>query len=466
MKKRAAARTTRTRARNAVKPPAAEGRPADPFHILARRRAAGELLVPPAMLPPDERRLHIRRTLREDHELRIDNRPEEAQAKFETLGASPFVFFRGTALLYYRDLAGSDADLPVVLTIGDVHPENFGVMPNEDGAPFFGINDFDEAGFAPFTWDVKRGATGFELATRENGFPKPQRKKVVRSWVAGYVTGLRDFAQGDRELRHQFRIDNSPPMIRELLESSLKDRRNFLAKVVELEKSQFLPTDEVVPYSRHVGEFQKAIDTYREQSDVHVNEKIHFKVKDVAVKKGSGTSSLGLERYWVLIDGPTDDPGDDVILELKQARRSALHALAPQRHTAQTTDAERIVTAHKVHLVGGDPYYGTTVLDGRNFLVRERSPFKNDLDMDELDFDAMREYAEICGYILAQAHARTDDVTEADDAEEQILSAINERLFAEDIARFARTAAKRVIADWKLFKKDLAIGAYQFAPAL
>ena len=86
--------------------------------------------------------------MREDHQFRIHNRPEGAQAKFDKLAKSAFKFFRGTALLYYRDYAGTDGHLPTVLTIGDVHPENFGVMPNADGAPFFGVNDFDEAYFA------------------------------------------------------------------------------------------------------------------------------------------------------------------------------------------------------------------------------------------------------------------------------------------------------------------------------
>ena len=31
-------------------------------------------------------------------------------------------------------------------------------MPNEDNAPFFGVNDFDESIFAPFSYDVKRSA--------------------------------------------------------------------------------------------------------------------------------------------------------------------------------------------------------------------------------------------------------------------------------------------------------------------
>lgn len=58
--------------------------------------------------------------------------PEGAQAKFDKLVKSAFVFFRGTALIFYRDYAGMDAHLPQVFTIGDVHPENFGVMPNSN----------------------------------------------------------------------------------------------------------------------------------------------------------------------------------------------------------------------------------------------------------------------------------------------------------------------------------------------
>lgn len=434
----------------------------DPFHALARRRAAREVLVPPAMLPQEERRLHIRRTLREDHQFRIANRPEGAQAKFDKLAASPFQFFRGTALLYFRDQAGTDAELPIVLAVGDVHPENFGVMPNENGAPFFGINDFDEAHFAPFSWDVKRGAVGFRLATRENGLSKKQRRKIVRSWVNGYWQGLQEFARNSRESQHQFRIDNSPPMIRELLESAQRDRRDFLAKMIDLERERFLITEEIVPHSAHLNEFQRAIDEYCEQNRIEVpRHEGCFRVRDVAIKKGSGTASLGLDRFLVLIAGPSDDSGDDVVLELKQARPSVLTGLAPADRRPRGSEARRIVSAHDVHLAGGDPYYGVTTVEGRSFLVRERSPFKKSIDLDELDFEGTREYARICGYVLSQAHARTDD-----EAGQRILAAVDPDVFADDVVRFARRSVKRVVRDYRLFKKDHALGAFRFAPSL
>ena len=105
----------------------------------------------PRHLAGHDRRMHVRQTLREDHQTRITNRSEGTETKFNELAASLFSFFRGTALLFYRDMAGTDAWMPTVLTMGDVHPENFGVMPNANNVPIFAVNDFDEAYYAPFT---------------------------------------------------------------------------------------------------------------------------------------------------------------------------------------------------------------------------------------------------------------------------------------------------------------------------
>ncbi len=87
-------------------------------------------------------------------------------------------------------MAGTDARMPTVLLLGDVHPENFGVMPNRDNVPIFSVNDFDEVSYGPFTWDMKRGATGFAVAAREiGGHGKKRRRAIARRFVEGYVEG-------------------------------------------------------------------------------------------------------------------------------------------------------------------------------------------------------------------------------------------------------------------------------------
>ncbi|WPL13327.1 MULTISPECIES: hypothetical protein [Thiorhodovibrio] len=48
------------------------------------------------------------------------------------------------------------------------------------------------------------------------------------------------------------------------------------------------------------------------------------------------------------------------------------------------------------------------------------------------------------------------------DAERRILASIVPQLFVADSVRFAETVARRVYRDHALFKKDHALGAFQF----
>jgi len=440
------------------------------YRRYAESRAAGEVVVPPHLLTGHERRLHVRHTLLEDHSSRIENRPEGAQAKFDTLAEDVFAFFRGTALLYYRDNAGTDGHLPVVFTIGDVHPENFGVMPNSDGAPFFGVNDFDEAWAAPFSYDVKRGAVGFWLVARRNGEKRKHARAVVRCFVDGYLAAMRAFAEDDRSSTFQFRLDNSPRLIRDVISTAVDERADFLASMVDLRTSRFRSSRKRVAHSSHVEEFQAAVDRYVTDNDLGSVPRPDdfFQVLDVARKKKSGTGSMGLDRFWVLVRGWGREPEHSVVLELKQARRSALYGLVPRSELAETGGSEaegrRIVTAQQVHLVNGDPLYGFVEMDGTSFLVRERSPYKYEVHTADLGLDELEEYAGICGQALAQPHARSDEETGImdGDAESRILGSVQHTLFREDVVQFAEEAATRVTRDYEMFLADHDLGAFRY----
>ena len=47
---------------------------------------------------------------------------------------------------------------------------------------------------------------------------------------------------------------------------------------------------------------------------------LHNKILDVAERRGAGTGSLGLKRYYVLIAGNTEHVYDDLILDVKQQK--------------------------------------------------------------------------------------------------------------------------------------------------
>ena len=79
----------------------------------------------------------------------------------------PFPFFRAT---YYRWVAlwpaacPDEADAPRVLSVGDLHLENYGTWRDADGRLCWGVNDFDEADELPYTNDLVRLAAGVRIA--------------------------------------------------------------------------------------------------------------------------------------------------------------------------------------------------------------------------------------------------------------------------------------------------------------
>ncbi|MCV7368431.1 hypothetical protein CRI77_09790 [Mycolicibacterium duvalii] len=439
----------------------------DAFRRLAAARSDGGVTPSPRVLTGNDRRIHVRQTIREDHQLRIARHNEEAFEKFDKLAGSRFSFFRGTALLFYRDMVGDDAWMPTVLAAGDVHPENFGVMPNADNVPIFGIDDYDEVFYAPFTWDLKRGATGFLIAADEiGGYGKSKRRKIARAFVRGYADQVRVYAADNTEEAADLRRDNAPKLIADLFdEATSGGRAAWLTKKCYNEnKTGFKASKKLVPITSRRDEFQELIDRYVAESGITVPPRAGaMQVKDVAERRGQGTASLGLVRYYVMIEGPLTDASDDLLLELKQARRSALEGLVPSSEHVVDGNADRVVHGQRVQLVSGDTFYGSIKHRGISFLVRERSWFRDDIDLEDLSFGQWRDYARICGEVLAQAHALSDEAGLLDhDVEPDIVDAMGvTELFVDDIVRYAEEADKRCRRDHDAFRDDHELGAFR-----
>lgn len=435
------------------------------FRQLAAASAGGEFVMLPRLLTGNDRRMHVRQTLREDHQTRISRQSEDAKLKFDELADSLFSFFRGTALLFYRDMAGEDSWMPTVLALGDVHPENFGVMPNANNVPIFGVNDFDEAYYAPFTWDLKRGAVGFMIAAEVEGdHGSKKQRKIAKHFVCGYIEGIRRFAEEGTEREHELRVDNAPELIRGLIEGAQQDRANWLADdYLDEFKRGFRSDDELVPITTRRDEFQDILERLVSENNITPPARAgDMRVKDVAVRRGQGTASLGLDRYYLLVEGPQSNGTDDLIIELKQARRSAMAGLVPPTDHTFDDPGRRISHAQAVQLVRGDVFYGQVESDGTHYLSRERAPFRDDIDLDDLSKSEWKDYAGICGRALAHAHALSDDVGDIDhEIEPVIVEAIGKQaLFVDDIVRYAVEASDRVRRDHEAFRADHELGAF------
>ncbi|MHA6344189.1 DUF2252 domain-containing protein [Roseivivax sp. CAU 1761] len=435
------------------------------YRALAARYVESACTMRPCDLDGQARRRHVRSTIVEDHAVRIDSRAQGAETKFAKLAGSLFSFFRGTSLLFHRDMAGEDARMPTVLVLGDVHPGNFGVMPNADNVPIFGVNDFDDVIYGPFTWDLKRGTTGFMLAASEKGgYGRKKQRKIARKFLKGYAEGMAYYARHNTESSEQMRPDNSPKVIRKLFEEAYETRAEWLRdRYLDETGRGFRANEELTPITTRCEEFQGYIDALAKKNGIDKAGRTgSLKVKDVALRHGQGTASLGLPRYYCLIEGPSGDATDDLIIEFKRARRSALEGLVPAHdfHAGETGD--RIAHGQSVHLAKGDVFYGACEIDGDSFMSRERAPFRDDVDMDDLSGKSWKRYARACGRALAQAHARSDDAGKLDyRIEPRILEAMAPQgLFIDDMLAFAEEALARLERDHAFYRQDLALGAF------
>src|SRR3954467_9117471 len=87
--------------------------------------------------------------------------------KHKRMKKSPFIFLRATYFRWARkigDWCPQLMDAPQLLSIGDLHLENFGTWRDADGRLVWGVNDFDEAAVMPYAFDLVRLATSIRLA--------------------------------------------------------------------------------------------------------------------------------------------------------------------------------------------------------------------------------------------------------------------------------------------------------------
>lgn len=91
--------------------------------------------------------------------------------KHQQMATGAFPFLRAT---FYRwmqvwpDVCHELATAPTVLSVGDLHVENFGTWRDREGRLVWGVNDFDEAAHLPYTNDLVRLTASAYLAITEN----------------------------------------------------------------------------------------------------------------------------------------------------------------------------------------------------------------------------------------------------------------------------------------------------------
>ncbi len=124
----------------------------------------------------------------------IDLIQSDIKLKHKQMALATFPFLRAT---YYRwaqtwqDVCPELKNAPVVLSVGDLHIENFGTWRDAEGRLIWGINDFDEAFPLPWPADLVRLATSTYIAIEAEHL-SVARGEACDAILSGYIRSIKD----------------------------------------------------------------------------------------------------------------------------------------------------------------------------------------------------------------------------------------------------------------------------------
>ena len=162
-----------------------------------------------------------------------------------------------------------------------------------------------------------------------------------------------------------------------------------------------------------------------------------------------GVGSVGLLAWVLLLQGR--DSEDVLTLQLKQAQHSVLEPYSVPSAYAQM--GERVVEGQRLMQAASDSFLGwVTGKLGREYYVRQLRDMKWSPDPSGFTPASMSSFAELCGHVLARAHARTGDAI--------AISAYlgGSTVFDEAIRTFALRYADQVSSDYAAFTAAIASG--------
>jgi uncharacterized protein (DUF2252 family) len=407
--------------------------------------------------------------------------PELVPIRHGRMAASPFAYYRGAALPMVADLATRPHSGLMVQLCGDAHLSNFGGFASPERELVFDVNDFDETAPGPFEWDVKRLAASLQVAARGRAFDSTTASSVTVGGARGYQQAIREFAGMSNleiwysrldvnEVTRRWGAGVDPKRLKlfqaNVAKASAKDQIKARTKLTRVDTDGLrfvsdppllIPVNELFndsEASRLITVIQETIRSYRRslQGDRRrLLEKYRF--VDLA-RKVVGVGSVGT-RAWVALFVGRDD-GDTVILQIKEAEASVLERFVAK--SPYTNHGQRVVEGQRLMQASSDIFLGwqrvAEGVDGRphDYYVRQLWDWKLSPDVDTMTPEVLGAYAQMCGWTLARAHARSGDAV----AISSYVGASD--TFPEAIGRFATVYADQNEFDHRTLQKAIANG--------
>lgn len=319
--------------------------------------------------------------------------------------------------------------MPSVNLHGDAHLEQYAVTSVSRG-----LTDFDDSSRGPPVLDLIRFGVSLELAARQMGW-EDQADEFFAVFLDGYRAALED---PDLEAPE-------PRFARSLRARFHQDRRAFLdwaAHVVE-----------PVPEARRAEVRQALGPCFQRMARSRSHEVLAPDFFEVVLigKLRLGIGSALDEKYLIRVEGPTDDPADDVILELKEVRD--LSGI-PCIESAARADPFRVLVGQaRIAYVPYD-HIGYLHLDGRTFWVHSWVMNYRELDVSEQAYEPadLAEVAFDVGVQLGRGHP--NQIATPMDAELRGELAVIIRALRPRLTREVAALRRLVVDAWMRFRAE------------
>jgi uncharacterized protein (DUF2252 family) len=352
--------------------------------------------------------------------------PELLPIRYGRMLQSPFTFYRGAAAIMAADLSTTPTTGIRVQACGDCHLVNFGGFATPERRILFDLNDFDETLPAPWEWDVKRLAASFVVASRSNGFSARDAREAAAACGRSYREHMAELASM-RALDVWYRSLDVEALLARLKDDV--DRRRA-RKNVEKARAKSVAEDDFPklvdvargaprirdnrPLIYHPAEadakkfeanVEKAFASYHATlSDDRRVLLDRYEIKDFSLKV-VGVGSVGTFCGILLMQAGPNDP---LFLQVKEARTSVFEPFAGR--SAYPNRGQRVVMGQRLMQSASDAFLGWTQGEaGRHFYLRQLRDMKIKPMVEVFSASMMVNYAEICGWVLARAHARSGD---------------------------------------------------------
>jgi uncharacterized protein (DUF2252 family) len=397
--------------------------------------------------------------------------PRAFRTKYRKMAVDPFAFYRGSACLFYADMADTDdrwADERTsrVWIHGDLHAENFGTYMNSHGVLVFDVNDFDEAYLGHFTWDLRRLGASVALLGWQKALPEDEVREILDGCMRAYLDQVRDYVDSDDDDEFALRLDNAEGAIRDALETAREaSRLGLLESMTYVVDHQRRFIDGGGSRRLNAAERSKVVSAYQRYLDTIPDRKRQqhesfYEVLDVVGKAGFGIGSAGVPAYNVLIEGFNQAHENDVVLAVKQATPSAVsrHVELDRLDGYFEHEGHRTTVSQRALQMHADPLLGHTTIDDVGFVVSELSPYEADLNWSELtEPDDIAPLLVQLGRATAKVHcasdADSDETLVEFQTEEAIADAVDgdDDAFVKDLCDFAMSYADQTRDDHALF---------------